>query len=44
MVVVERFWQGDRNARIRLDKERVGAVKIFKKAMTHLSWLADRRG
>jgi cytochrome c oxidase accessory protein FixG len=40
MITVERFWQGDRNARIRLDKERWGPVKIFKKAMTHLSWLA----
>ena len=40
MIVVERFWQGDRNARIRLDKEPWGPVKIFKKIMTHLSWLA----
>ncbi len=40
MVLVERFWQGDRNARMRLDKERWGPVKLFKKAMTHLSWLA----
>ena len=40
MVLVERFWQGDRNARIRLDKRRWGPVKIFKKGMTHLSWLA----
>ena len=40
MVLVERFWQGDRNARIRLDKERWGPVKLFKKGMTHLSWLA----
>src|SRR4029077_16696807 len=39
MVLVERFWQGDRNARMRLDKERWGPVKLFKKAMTHLSWL-----
>ena len=39
MVAVERFWQGDRNARIRLDKEPWGPVKIFRKAMTHLSWL-----
>jgi len=39
MVTVERFWQGDRNARIRLDKEPWGATKIFKKGMTHLSWL-----
>jgi cytochrome c oxidase accessory protein FixG len=40
MVVVERFWQGDRNARIALDKRRWGPVKVFKKGMTHLSWLA----
>ena len=39
MIAVERFWQGDRNARIRLDKEPWGAAKIFKKTMTHLSWL-----
>jgi cytochrome c oxidase accessory protein FixG len=39
MVTVERFWQGDRNARIRLDKEKWGPAKIFKKGMTHLSWL-----
>ena len=31
MVAVERFWQGDRNARIRLDKEPWGRRKIFKK-------------
>ena len=40
MILVERFWQGDRNARIRLDKAPWGAVKLFKKGMTHLSWLA----
>ena len=40
MILVERFWQGDRNARMRLDKERWGPVKLFKKGMTHLSWLA----
>ncbi len=40
MIVIERFWQGDRNARIRLDKEPWGAAKIFKKTMTHISWLA----
>lgn len=39
MVAVERFWQGDRNARIRLDKEPWGANKLFRKAMTHLSWI-----
>jgi cytochrome c oxidase accessory protein FixG len=40
MILVERFWQGDRNARMRLDKERWGPVKLFKKGMTHISWLA----
>ncbi len=40
MISIERFWHGDRNARIRLDKEPWGAGKIFKKVMTHLSWLA----
>jgi len=40
MVNVERFWQGDRNARIRLDKEPWSPSKIFKKVMTHLSWAA----
>jgi cytochrome c oxidase accessory protein FixG len=40
MIVVERFWQGDRNARIALDKRGWGPVKLFKKGMTHLSWLA----
>ncbi|MFM9940117.1 MAG: cytochrome c oxidase accessory protein CcoG [Hyphomicrobiaceae bacterium] len=40
MITIERFWQGDRNARIRLDKEAWGAGKIFKKVMTHLSWAA----
>jgi cytochrome c oxidase accessory protein FixG len=40
MIVVERFWQGDRNARIALDKRRWGPVKLFKKSMTHLTWLA----
>jgi cytochrome c oxidase accessory protein FixG len=40
MIVIERFWQGDRNARIRLDKEPWHAAKIFKKTMTHLSWVA----
>lgn len=39
MVLVERLWQGDRNARLRLDKEKWGITKLFKKAMTHASWL-----
>ncbi len=40
MIVVERFWQGDRNARIALDRRPWGPAKIFRKGMTHLSWLA----
>jgi cytochrome c oxidase accessory protein FixG len=40
MISVERFWQGDRNARIRLDKEPWGVAKLYKKGMTHLTWLA----
>ena len=40
MIAIEHFWQGDRSARIRLDKEPWGAAKITKKAITHLSWLA----
>src|SRR6516165_3852827 len=40
MILVERFWQGDRNARMRLDHARWGIAKLFKKGMTHLSWLA----
>ena len=40
MVLVERFWQGDRNARIRLDRARWGTSKIIRKAMTHVTWLA----
>ncbi|MDX2202256.1 MAG: cytochrome c oxidase accessory protein CcoG [Hyphomicrobiaceae bacterium] len=40
MVAVERFWQGDRNQRISLDKKAWGPEKIYKKGMTHLTWLA----
>jgi cytochrome c oxidase accessory protein FixG len=39
MILVERFWQGDRNARMRLDHARWGTTKLFKKGMTHLTWL-----
>jgi cytochrome c oxidase accessory protein FixG len=39
MIAVERFWQGDRNRRIRLDREPWGLSKIFKKGMTHLTWM-----
>ena len=39
MVLVERFWQGDRNARIRLDAEGWSLRKIALKTGTHLTWL-----
>jgi cytochrome c oxidase accessory protein FixG len=39
MIAVERFWQGDRNARMRLDQAPWGAAKIWKKSITHISWL-----
>jgi cytochrome c oxidase accessory protein FixG len=39
MIAVERFWQGDRNARMRLAKQPWTGEKIFKVAATHLSWL-----
>ncbi|MEO1282806.1 MAG: cytochrome c oxidase accessory protein CcoG [Pseudomonadota bacterium] len=39
MIAIERFWQGDRNTRIRLDKEPWSATKIYKKSMTHVSWI-----
>ncbi len=39
MIAVERFWQGDRNARMRLDKKRWTFDKIWRKSATHVSWL-----
>jgi cytochrome c oxidase accessory protein FixG len=39
MVAVERFWQGDRNARMRLDKKPWTLDKIWRKTATHASWL-----
>ncbi len=39
MITVERFWQGDRNTRMRLDQAPWGPAKLFKKGMTHFSWL-----
>jgi cytochrome c oxidase accessory protein FixG len=39
MIVVERFWQGDRNARMRLDSGSWTFEKVGKKTATHLSWL-----
>ncbi len=40
MISLERFWQGDRNERLRLDKMRWVPIKIYRKTMTHLSWMA----
>lgn len=39
MIAVERLWQGDRNARMRLDKAPWTFNKVWRKAGTHLSWL-----
>ncbi|GBE43207.1 ubp3 associated protein Bre5 [bacterium BMS3Bbin10] len=39
MIAVERFWQGDRNARMRLDKAPWTLDKVWRKGGTHLSWL-----
>ena len=40
MIAVERFWQGDRNARLRLDKHPRSFETIWRKSATHFSWLA----
>ena len=39
MIAVERFWQGDRNARLKLDKHLWSFETLWKKAATHSSWL-----
>lgn len=39
MIAVERLWQGDRNARMRLDKAPWTFEKIWRKAGTHATWL-----
>jgi cytochrome c oxidase accessory protein FixG len=39
MVLAERLWQGDRNARIRLDASPWTFEKVWKKTATHLTWL-----
>jgi cytochrome c oxidase accessory protein FixG len=39
MIAVERFWQGDRNARMRLDQAPWSLAKLWKKTATHVSWL-----
>ncbi len=38
-IQVEKFFEGDRNARMKLDKQPWGASKIFKKTSKHLVWL-----
>jgi cytochrome c oxidase accessory protein FixG len=39
MIAVERFWQGDRNQRLRLDKHPWALETLWKKSATHLTWL-----
>ncbi len=39
MITVERFWQGDRNARMRLDSSPWTFEKVWKKTGTHITWL-----
>lgn len=39
MIAIERFWQGDRAARIRLDKSPWTLGKVSKKFATHASWV-----
>ena len=38
-MLVERWIQGDRNARMKLDQQPMSGVKFFKKAATHAVWL-----
>ncbi len=39
MIAVERFWQGDRNARMKLAKSPWSFDKVWRIAGTHVSWL-----
>jgi cytochrome c oxidase accessory protein FixG len=39
MIAVERFWQGDRNERLRLDKSPWSVETLSRKGATHLTWL-----
>jgi cytochrome c oxidase accessory protein FixG len=39
MIAVERFWQGDRNQRLRLDKSPWSFETLWRKGATHLTWL-----
>ena len=38
-IAVERFFQGDRNARIKLDEGALSFNKIWRKIATHITWL-----
>lgn len=38
-LVVERFFEGDRNARIKLDKAPMSPSKLYKRSAKHLVWL-----
>lgn len=38
-ITVERFIQGDRNTRIKLDKSPLSFEKAWKKALTHILWI-----
>lgn len=38
-MMVERVFQGDRNARIKLNSEPMTSAKFIKKSLTHASWL-----
>ncbi len=38
-IAVERFFEGDRNARIKLEKSKWTASKIYKKTAKHIVWL-----
>jgi cytochrome c oxidase accessory protein FixG len=39
MIAIERFWQGDRNNRMKLDKAPWGPKKLLLKGATHVSWM-----
>ncbi|HLO22879.1 MAG TPA: 4Fe-4S binding protein, partial [Methyloceanibacter sp.] len=39
MIAVERFFQGDRNARMRLDKTPWAFETLWRKGATHVTWL-----
>ena len=39
MIAVERFFQGDRNQRMRLDKAPWSFETLWRKSATHLAWL-----